>query len=364
MTSMKKIYLFALLASLISISTLAQKRRGCNNPMSNFAFQQKFKNIQQQFNEANKLRRALTLVRNNCLTSIQVKEIALLFQTDGSRITFAQQAYSKTYNRNEFHHVYDAFKRFKNVAKVHEAIMQMRRGNGGSSGSGDIGFTGALAFPNWQYPSVAGYKGKNNCGRYLNNIGFTNYARQIHQQKNSNARYQRAWQIMTTNCMTTAQAMKFVSLIQQDSQRLELLKGAFKGIFDVGNYFSAGVALTNYNNQQSFDQFLKSKVGFKDDPSCLASDTEFNQIFSQIRQARFRSDKLKKAKTIFKIKKKCYSLNQIKKVVKELTFDQLDFAKFAYDYAHKKDDYYLLENSLSSYFDKQRFMKFLEQKRK
>jgi len=358
---MKKIYLCSLLLSLVSLAALGQNR-GCNNPMSNFAFQQKFKNIQRQFNEANKLKTALRIVRNNCFTSAQVKEVALLFQTDASRVTFAQAAYPKTYDRNAFHHVYDAFSRFRNVAKTHKAIMQLRKGN---NGGGNSGFIGELSFPSWQYPGIANYKGKTNCGQYLNNIGFTNYARQIHQQKNTNNRYQRAWQIMTTNCMTTAQAMKFVSLIQQDNQRLELLKGAFKGIYDIDNYASANVALTNYNNQQSFDRFLKEKTGLSnDEPSCLATDTEFNQIFSQIRQARFRSDKLQKAKTIFQIKKKCFSVDQIRKVVKELTFDQLEFAKFSYDYAHKPDDHYLLESSLRSYFDKQNFMKFLADKRK
>ncbi|OJJ17914.1 hypothetical protein BKI52_29075 [marine bacterium AO1-C] len=358
---MKNIYLFTLFVGFISFSAFGQKK-GCNNPMSNFAFQQKFKNIQRQFNEANKLKTALRLVRNNCLTSAQVKEVALLFQTDDSRITFAQSAYLKTYDRNAFHHVYDAFTRFRNVAKTHEAIMQLR---GGNSGGGGSGFIGELSFPSWQYPGISNYKGRTNCGQYLNNIGFTNYARQINQQKNVNNRYQRAWQIMTTNCMTTAQAMKFVSLIREDNQRLELLKGAFKGIYDVENYSSASVALTNYNNQQSFDRFLKDKTGVSNnEPSCLATDTEFNQIFSQIRQERFRSDKLNKAKTIFKIKKKCFTVVQIRKVIKELTFDQLEFAKFSYDYAHKPDDHYLLESSLRSYFDKQRFMKFLADKHK
>ena len=365
---MKNIYLFSLIASLISLGAWGQNR-GCNNPMSNFAFQQKFRNLQRQFNETNKLQAALRVVRNNCFTSAQVKEVSLLFQTDASRITFVRAAYPKTYDRNAFHHVYDAFAQFENMAKAHEAILQLRQGgnSGGSGGSGgNAGYSGTITFPSWQYPGITNYRGKTNCGQYLNNIKFTNYARQIYQQQNTNNRYQQAWQIMTTNCMTTAQAMKLVSLIRQDNQRLELLKGASKRIYDIGNYASAKVALTNYNNQQAFNQFLKTNTGTNagEQPSCLATDIEFNQIFSQIRKSHFRADKLRKAKTIFQIKKKCFSVAQLRKVIGELTFDQLEFAKFAYDYAHKPKDHYLLESSIRSYFDKQKFIKFLGSKNK
>lgn len=363
---MKKLYLLTLLICITSLTSFAQRHRKqrCNNPMSNYAFQQRFTGIQQQLNEANKLKTAINLVRLNCLTSAQVKEVTLLFQTDQSRIEFVKEAYLKTYDRGKFHHVYDAFVRFKNVAKAHASIMKIRQG--GTGNSGHSGRITKLTFPNWNYPGLINYRGKVNCKNYLSNTSFTNYAQQINQQKGENAKYQRAWQVMTSNCMTTAQIMKFTSLVSMDNNRMALLKIAFDKVYDADNYPSSYIVLSNASVRQEYSQYLKGKMGLNEKPSCLVTDKEYGQIAGQIKLARFSNTKFNAVSSIFKTKQKCYSITQLKSIGQQFSFssDKMKFAKFAYDYAHKKDDYYQMADIFRSPFDKQDFMKFLGNKKK
>lgn len=332
--------------------------------MSNYAFQQRFTRIQQQLDEVSKFKTAINMVRLNCLTSAQVKEITLLFQTDQSRIEFVKEAYLKTYDRGKFHHVYDAFVRFKNVARAHAGIMKIRQG--GTGNSGHNGQTTKLTFPKWNYPSILNYRGKVNCKNYLNNTSFTDYAQQINRQKGENARYKRAWQVMTSNCMTTTQIMKFTSLISMDNNRLVLLKIAFDKVYDADNYPLSSIVLSNASVRQEYSQYLKNKMGLNEKPGCLVTDKEYGQIAGQIKMAHFGSAKFNAISSIFKTKQKCYSIVQLQAIGKQFSFssNKMKFAKFAYDYAHKKDDYYQMADIFSSTFDKQDFMKFLEDKKK
>ena len=367
---MKKIYSLIIITLIISTSLNAQSRRkrGCTNPLSNYAFQQKFKGIQRQLNEAYKLKSAINIVHTNCLTSAQVKEITLLFQTDQSRISFAKEAYLKTSDRNQFHHVYDAFNRFRNVAQVHAHILTLRKGGSGGNSGGTGGTGNSLAYPNWNYPSLSGYRGKTNCSSFMNNTSFTGNAIQIQQQSGESNRYSRAWQVATTNCMTTAQVMKLVSFLRQDNNRLAILKGAFDHTYDIDNYASARVTLSNYSTQQDFDRFLKDKVEVKEDVvvSCLISDSDFKSVNSRIKKEWVGRKKFSMIQTIFKSKGKCYAIAQLKNIGKQFSFpsEKLQFAKYAYDYSHKKDDYYQMADIFRSSFSKQDFMDFLKKKQK
>ncbi|EAY29219.1 DUF4476 domain-containing protein [Microscilla marina] len=355
---MKKFYYLTLIGLIFSSSLFAQNRRqGCTNPLSNYAFQQKYKSLDRQPNESYKLKAAINLIRLNCMTSSQVKQIAASFQTDQSRVAFVKEAYLKTYDRRQFHHVYDAFKSFRNVARAHQYIMALRKG-----GSGGTGNTGQVTFPHWNYPTLAGYQGTNNCNSFISQPIFMNYAHQVHRQSDETSRYTQAWQALTSNCMTTAQVMKMVSLVKQDNHRLALLKGAFDRVYDVGNYASARVALNSLTTQQDFDLFLNSKAGTRKEESCLIDDNDFKGVNSQVKKEWVDRKKLNLLQSIFKTKNKCYSIAQLKTIGVQFTFsgDKLKYAKWAYTYAHKKEDYHQMAAIFRSTFTKRDFMNWLK----
>lgn len=362
---MKKIYYLTLIGLLFSSVLFAQKRRrGCANPLSTYAFQQKFNDIQRQLNEEYKLKAAINMVRTNCITSSQVTQVTAAFASDQSRIAFVKEAYPKTYDRNRFHQVYAAFKRFRNVAKAHAYIMTLRQG-GSTGGNGGNGNPSLLSFPHWNYPVLTGYTGANNCNAFLNNTMFMGYANQIHQQSNETDKYSRAWQTLTSNCVTTAQVMKLVSLVSQDNNRLALLKGAYARVYDVDNYAAARVALRALSAQEEFDRFLAGKGQVKKEEVCLIDDKDFSSVNNQVKKEWVGSKKMSLVQSIFKTKEKCYSIAQLKTIGKQFTFarEKMKFVQWAYNYAHKKQDYHQMADIFRSTFDKRDFTAWLNKQK-
>jgi hypothetical protein len=370
---MKKIYYLTLIGLIFSTTLFAQnqRNRGCTNPLSDYAFGQKFSTIQYQANEASKLKAAIDMVRVNCVTSNQVARIAAAFASDQSRIAFVKEAYIKTYNRGRFHQVYATFRRFKNVAKAHEYIMTWRRTNGiginsdTSDDNGNTGYQSSISFPNWNYPNVAGYTGAKKGDIYPSYTQFMKYAEEIHQKSNQINKYSKAWQIVTNHTFTTAQVMKLTSLIQKDDYRLALLKGAFNRIYDVDNYPAARVVLGTFKYQQEFDRFLAAtpkKLPAPAEVSCLVDGNDFNTMNAQIKKEWVGRKKFSLIQSIFKTKGKCYSINQLKNIAKQFSFasDKMKYVKWAYSYAHKKQDYYQMADAFSSPFDKRKFTAWLK----
>ena len=84
--------------------------------------------------------------------------------------------------------------------------------------------------------------------------------------------------------------------------------------------------------------------------SSAYSDCEvqnINSILSAIENESFKSDKIIVAKQA--TKNKCLSVDQIKQIMDEFSFDdgKLEFAKLAYSKCSNKDDYYMLNESFS-----------------
>lgn len=369
---MKKFYYFTLIGLIFSTTLFAQNQsKRCTNPLSDYAFGQKFSTIQYQANEASKLKAAIDMVRINCVTSSQVARIAATFASDQSRIAFVKEAYINTYNRGRFHQVYATFRRFKNVAKAHEHIMIWRRtnsiGNNGdtSDDQRNTGYQSSISFPNWNYPTVAGYTGAKKGDMYPSQSQFMKYAEEIYQKGNQINKYSKAWQIVTNHTFTTAQVMKLASLIQKDDYRLALLKGAFNRIYDVGNYPSARVVLSTLKYQQEFDRFLAGTPKGLPAPaevSCLVDGNDFNTMNAQIKKEWVGRKKFSLIQSIFKTKGKCYSIDQLKNIAKQFSFasDKMKYVKWARSYAHKKQDYYQMADAFSSPFDKRKFTDWLK----
>jgi hypothetical protein len=72
---------------------------------------------------------------------------------------------------------------------------------------------------------------------------------------------------------------------------------------------------------------------------------QFETAFNSLKNQSFEDSKLKVAKQISK--NNCLSVNQIKTIMKDFSFEdnKLDFAKFAYQYAYDKQNYYLLNDA-------------------
>jgi Domain of unknown function (DUF4476) len=96
---------------------------------------------------------------------------------------------------------------------------------------------------------------------------------------------------------------------------------------------------------------------------CYVADTELSSIINLIQNQISSARQLETARTIISTKNQCLTSAQIKQIVAAFSFDsdRLTLAKYGYDYAKDRSNYYTVGEALS-FFKKQEFMLFLATK--
>jgi hypothetical protein len=82
---------------------------GCPIPMSNIDFADYKTSISTKSFEESKLTIAKQALNSNCLMSLQVKEVMLLFSFEQTRLDFAKYAYKHTHDIGNYFKINDAF---------------------------------------------------------------------------------------------------------------------------------------------------------------------------------------------------------------------------------------------------------------
>ena len=83
--------------------------RGYNQPMSDRMFMSAKETIRREHFDKDKLMVAKQIVANNKFYSSQVKELMQLFSFDDAKLDLAKFAYTRTFDRNNYFILYDAF---------------------------------------------------------------------------------------------------------------------------------------------------------------------------------------------------------------------------------------------------------------
>ena len=100
-----------------------QKReatRGCM--MSATAFEKAKKSIEGKTFEDSKMTMAKQITKSHCLTATQIKEVMELLEYESTRVEYAQFAYPKCQNKNEYYIVNDAFEYESSIDELNEFI--------------------------------------------------------------------------------------------------------------------------------------------------------------------------------------------------------------------------------------------------
>jgi hypothetical protein len=336
----------------------------CNQPINNFAFQQRKREIQNQGSDAQKLTNTRQFLEGNCLSSLQVKELADLFQDDYSRLEFAKNAYLRTFDRPNFYEVYNSFQYFSTVFILHDYIAEIKMNQGNwNNNPNNNNPRGALNFPNLIYPNHLDYAGARRCENPLNDNDFYRLAWEISNLPNENSKIDKMNALTSQNCMTTGQLMRLATLLANENNRLEFLKRAYNQVYDAGSYSQAVQVFSNQSNQQNLLAFLGINANNNFNP-CALTAQEFADVRGRISREPFNNSKLNLAKSLIRIKK-CFTAQQIKEIVKLFTFgkDQMDVAKFAYEFTTDTTNYYIISDVFTFASDREEFMKFVESKR-
>jgi hypothetical protein len=95
---------------------------GCPMPVSESEFNQMKESIRAKSFEETKLTISKQILKDNCVTSAQVRDLLGLFDFENTKLEFAKYAYSKTYDTGNYYKVNDAFEFESSVDELNKYI--------------------------------------------------------------------------------------------------------------------------------------------------------------------------------------------------------------------------------------------------
>ncbi|MCU0438673.1 MAG: DUF4476 domain-containing protein [Raineya sp.] len=360
--------LLTVFAIIFVTFAFAQQNR-CSRPLSSAEFNQR-KQLLTGNNEGRKLQAAIRLSQESCLTTNQIKEIAMLFNDEYSRLDYTEKAYATVFDPENYYEVYDVFTKFSMAIRLYDFL------NGKNSSSpitpnNPVNPTNPVngEYPNYNYPDFASYSGPKNCGYPISDGTFEASLRGIKIQ-NETTKLNSLRQFVQNNCLSTSQVMKVASLLTVETNRLDILRTAFEHVYDANNYSSASQVLQNRANQEQFTAFLNgtgssNPVNPTNPTTCKVEDAEFNNLLFTIRRETGTFSKFNITKNITK-NYNCFSIEQVRTIVKEFSIEsyKLDMAKYLYDYTApaERRQYFMVGNEFSQSSSRTNLSNFLATK--
>lgn len=354
-----------ILTTIIQVN--AQLQVNCTTPISNTFFQQKLNQINATYDAASRFNQAKALAQSNCLSSWQVKQIAMSLYDDHDKLEFCKMAFVKTTDKDNFYDVYDAFAFFSSAFRLHDYVISMRGNNTVTTTITNVITTpNDIQFPVLPYPDYNQYLGPTGCMLPIDETSFMNYAREIKNSRISEqAKVEYAKSLISTQCLSTSQIMKIATLLTVENSKLDLLKFAIPRVYDRNNYSHAQHVLSS---QPLKNDFLNALFGQPNNTNnqntqtpCTVSDNDFNDIKKTISNTSFSSSKITIGKQAVQAKK-CFTVKQIKELLGLYSFDdsKLEMAKFCYDYCIDKSNYYQINDVFSFTSSKDNLTEYIQ----
>ncbi len=336
---MKKI---VVLTFLTAVATFVFAQTNCNKPLSAQHFQQRYQQIQGRTTDNSKLQRSTQIVKSFCFSSEQIKEIALLFENDNTRLQFAKAAYNNTTDKENFYEVYDAFIYYSSVFRLHDFI-----NNNTEEQSQEVVMeeTTSINFPNYNYPDFTNYRGQENCDRYISERHFNYIVNQINTAGDEETKLSKAKTLIQNNCIPTAYLMKMGSLFPSENNKYEFAKSGLQSVYDIDQYIEMQQIFSTPRSRSNFADFLARGQSASNNQSssseCTVNNNEYNTILNSLKKESYNSTKLKLAKNIIE-DKKCLSATQIKGIVELFDYEnsRLEIAMLGYDFTKDTNNYY------------------------
>lgn len=356
---MKKLIIGILL--MVYSQTWAQVPTNCVTPISNFNFQQKLASIISLQGDNLRLNLSLKTAKENCLSTSQVKDIAVLFEDDYNRLAFVQEAYNNTTDKDNFYDVYNTFLYFSTVFRLHDYVLDSRTAK---TVNNIAPVSNVMTFPDIQYPDYRKYYGKTGCMEIISDSEFLDQANKVFNSKTDESKLYIAKNIVLSKCFVTAQAMKMASLLNPEIDRLDFLRAAYKRVYDPDNFKYADPLFKNETYKKEISKLIGGSSAITiADPPCEVSTSEFQAAKTQINKESFNNTKINLAKQIIKTKK-CFKTAQIIELLKLFAPNdaKMDIAKYSYDFTTDKENYYKIADSFTFTSDKDAFLKFLKTK--
>ncbi|MCB9225083.1 MAG: DUF4476 domain-containing protein [Crocinitomicaceae bacterium] len=336
-----------LVTFLIILIVSAANAQNCLTPVSNQVFQQNYTQIATQPTEQKKLDKGIAFTSINCVSSNQVKLIALLFATEQSRLDFCKLSYHMVSDKENFYDVYDAFQQFSTAFKLHDYVLEQKGKYTAKPIPNPIAnppvVTQKLLFPALNYPSHLGYQGPTGCGNPIPEGEFMALAVNVNSYQKENEKLIAANVVAEENCISMAQAMKLATLFSDELTAIKFMKNAFEYIHDQANYPSATQCFKTEPVKQDWLSFCAEYLL----PPCIVKEEQSKTMLKQIDDAAFKDKQIEIVKALNS--NHCFSTAQVKRIMSEFSFpeNKLDVAQILYPKCTDRENYYQLKGSFS-----------------
>ncbi len=355
-----------LLSAFVLVSLTGFAQTVCTIPVSNTFFQREYGTISGNYNTTSKLTYAINLANTNCLSSSQVKQITLLFFADQDKLEFCKAAYKNTVDKENFYDVYDAFAYFSTVFRLHDYVILQRSQN--ITTNTYTTTTVTSDYPVYFYPDYSAYFGVTGCNYPIDETTFYNtYNMQKMSKLSENSKAIAIKDFINMNCLSTAQIMKLTSILQMETNRLDVLKSVYLRAFDRGNFSYADQLLPTATYKLDFTNFIKGNTTttttttIVTNNNCTVTTTDMTDLKNTINNSSFDNTKMTVGKQAISAKK-CFTVAQIKEILGLYSFEssKLEMAKYSYDYCIDKSNYYQVNDVFSFTSSKDELTKYVQ----
>ena len=228
------------------------------------------------------------------------------------------------------------------------------------------------------------------CGSAMPNSQFAGIKAAVQKQSFKEQKIMVLKQALSANdCVSTSQVKELLDLFSFADDKLEVAKFCYAKCFDYNNYYQVNDAFSFSSDVEALNNYIASQPkpqhgqvaqnypsGFnngnvtenvnpnprpaprpmpkpnpnpKPTPSgCFAmNEGDFQSALASIKKQSFNDTKMQVAKQITSAN--CLTCSQIKEVMKTFSFEssKLDYAKYAYDFAYDKGNYYQINDAFS-----------------
>jgi hypothetical protein len=228
----KRILLACLMAWVCWMaSVLAGETLERPSPLAEPRLNEQLRALRQMSASDDKRQRALDLTTSSYLSSLQVKAIATALDEDADRLDFALAAYPRTVDPENFYDVYDAFKTFSKVMRLHDRLLEQRRS-----------------------PAPPPPR------RAVSKTEMTDILRVLGNEGLDSTRMKTARQIVGSRSDFTArQIQQILALFPFESSKLELAKFAFDHVQDPANYFLVNEVFSFSSSKDELARFTQAR---------------------------------------------------------------------------------------------------------
>ena len=358
----------AFILLLVPLISVGQR---CTTPINSIQFQQVKRNVSSAVQNTARLAQARNAVSANCLTCLQLSEIMVLFTNDIDRYEVASLGINSITDRENAYMLLDQFQQFSYAFHFYDLLNPTLAGQPLPDRPQLQPQTviqnqqAVMTFPALNYPDALSYIGIKNCASYLADRDFIVYAQEVYSKPNEALRMDAAMACIAKTCVSTAQVMKLASLLSLENNRLELLKAAYRTIYDQQNMDAAQQVFNHAPNRTAWIDFLlgmSNALSTSAAQPCSLPANQFQLLRETLSRESSSISRLKIAKNEIP-SKKCFTSQQMKEILGlfSSSTDRLDLAKFAAAYITDYDVYFLTVSSLfSSSIDRENLSNFLK----